>query len=105
MLTPMPTPPQGLLPKRVLIITFELKGAGPYTALFDAIKALGAWWHYLPSTWIVATQQTPEQVWQAMRLHMQDKSDHIFIGTLQSGFHGWLPNDAWEWLKQQGLAP
>jgi hypothetical protein len=39
-----------------LLITYDLNSPGrKYDALHDEIKALGAWWHYMESTWIVVT--------------------------------------------------
>lgn len=86
----------------VLIITYELKGTGPYASLYEAIKTLGTWWHYLPSTWIVVSTRTPAEAWVLLKPHIQEKPDFMFIGTLQSGYSGWLPKDAWEWLKTNG---
>lgn len=36
------------------LITYDLKKPGQnYSQLYDAIKALGPWWHYMSSTWII----------------------------------------------------
>jgi len=90
---------------RVLIVTYNLKGAATsYTQFYESLKAQGAWWHYMPSTWLIFTNKTPEEMTAALRTHIQT-GDHLFIGTLQDGYNGWLPKDAWDWLKLKGVNP
>jgi hypothetical protein len=87
----------------VLIVTYNLKGAATaYTQFYETLKNQGQWWHYLPSTWLIYTNNSPQQVAAAAKLHLQP-TDHLFVGTLQDGFSGWLPKDAWEWIKAKGL--
>jgi hypothetical protein len=88
----------------ILIVTYNLKGpATSYTQFYDTLKGQGAWWHYMPSTWLIHTNSTPEQVSSALRPHIT-AGDHLFIGTLQNGYNGWLPKDAWEWIKSKGVS-
>jgi hypothetical protein len=88
---------------RIVIVTYNLKGAATgYTAFYEAIKAQGTWWHYLPSTWLIVTSKTPSEITKALRVCLLT-GDHLFVGTLQDGYSGWLPKDAWEWLQNHGL--
>ncbi len=90
---------------RILIVTYNLRGAAAsYGKFYEALKAQGAWWHYLPTTWLLHTNQTSEQVFSTVRAHLLP-ADHIFIGTLQNGYNGWLPKDAWDWIRARGLSP
>ena len=94
------------LNSRVLIVSYNLKGAASvYTQFYETLKAQGPWWHYLPSTWLIYTDKTPEQVSAAARVHILTPDDRLFVGTLQDGYSGWLPKDAWEWLKSKGVSP
>ncbi len=96
--------PNPYSPSRVLIVTYNLKAASTaYTKFYDTLKAQGQWWHYLPSTWLIYTNHTPEQVGDALRAHIFS-GDHVFVGTLQNGYNGWLPKDAWQWLRDRGLS-
>jgi len=89
---------------RVLVVTYNLKGAAnSYAQFYEALKSQGAWWHYLPSTWLIYTGNSPQQVASAARAHLQE-GDHLFVGTLQNGYSGWLPKDAWEWIRGKGLS-
>jgi len=88
----------------VLIVTYNLKaGAGEYGSFYEKLKRQGSsWWHYLPSTWLIATSKSSQEVAADLRGEIYE-GDHIFVGTLQDGFSGWLPKKAWDWLKKQGL--
>ncbi len=87
----------------MLIVTYNLKGeATAYTSFYEALKAQGVWWHCLPSTWLLVSSKTPKQVVEDLRTHLL-RGDHLFVGTLQHGYNGWLPKDAWEWIRTHGL--
>jgi hypothetical protein len=87
----------------ILIITYDLKNPGHnYVPLFEAIKSQGAWCHYLTATWLLATDNTPEQVYNAICSKIM-KSDRLLVATLSNGYEGWLPKDAWDWLRARGL--
>jgi hypothetical protein len=79
-----------------------LKGKRSYTPLFDAIQGLGSWAHFIASTWFVETDLTTQEVYDFLSPHI-NKSDFIFVGTLADGYQGWLPPEAWKWLKKRGL--
>ncbi len=94
-----------LKPRRVLIVSYQLKGSpSSYAQFYENLKSQGAWAHYLASTWLVSTQKSPEEVFAAIRGNLQS-GDFVFVGTLQDGYNGWLPKAAWEWIKAQGLGP
>ena len=79
-------------------INYDLKAPGrDYSGLYEAIKKLGGWWHHLESTWIVLTQKTSSQVWDALGPFV-DKNDFMLIIEVRDDVNGWLPKDAWEWI-------
>ena len=86
--------------KRVLLITYDLNKPGQdYKSLFEAIKALGAWWHHLDSTWIVVSSKTPAQAWTSLAPTL-DQSDHcLIIDITGDTYNGWLPKQAWDWMR------
>jgi hypothetical protein len=92
-----------VLPKRMLIVSYELKAAAVYTKFYEVLKQQGAWSHYIPSTWLIVTTKTPNEVFEAISLHIQP-GDLILIATLGDGYWGALPKTAWDWIKEQGLA-
>jgi len=91
--------------QHILIVTYNLKGpASSYAQFYEVLKGQGPWWHYLPSTWLIHSTKTPQEVADAARVHILT-GDHLLVGTLQNGYSGWLPKDAWDWLKSKGLNP
>jgi hypothetical protein len=85
----------------VYVISYDLKKPGQnYDELFEAIKAAGSsWWHYLESTWLVDSNLTAEQIFQRLQPKM-DTNDSILIIAVTASYSGWLPEKAWEWIRQ-----
>ena len=81
-------------------INYDLKVPGRnYDGLYEAIKQSGKWWHYLESTWIVATNETGQQIWNRLAAQI-DKNDYVLIIEVRKDYFGWLPKEAWDWLSQ-----
>lgn len=66
--------------------------------LYEAIKACGAWWHYLGSTWLVDTTLDANGIWNTLSPHV-DKNDSVLVIGVTRDYSGWLPQDAWEWMN------
>ncbi len=85
----------------IYAINYDLKQPGQkYDELFNAIKGLGAWWHYLGSTWLVDTSLNASQVWDRISPHA-DKNDRFLIIGITRDYSGWLSEDAWDWIKSR----
>jgi hypothetical protein len=83
----------------VLLITYDLKKPGQdYSALYNTIKTASRWWHYLESTWIIETA-SPPQAWVEKLLPHLDQNDRLIVVQITPNYQGYLPKDAWEWLK------
>ena len=85
------------------LITYDLKVADKayYNGLYEAIKVLGTWWHYLDSTWIIKNSSlTANQIYERLEPHInKSNGDHILVIELGIDKQGWLPADAWTWLN------
>ncbi len=82
----------------ILLVTYDLKGpAGSYNSLFEALKK-GGWAHYMKSTWLVATDKTPDQLVDELRSHLKS-GDRILISKM-GAYQGLLPKEAWEWIQK-----
>jgi hypothetical protein len=93
--------PYRLLPgqAQVLLVTYDLKTSGwNYTEFYNALKAQGAWWHYLSNSWLIATSSTPDQVYHALASHLPTQ-DLILVLPVKKPAFGWLPKDAWDWIN------
>jgi hypothetical protein len=83
------------------VVTYDLRAPGRnYAALHEAIKALGAWWHHLESTWIVTSQLTAVQIRDRLRSHL-DGNDKLLVAEMG---HWWatvgIDAAGNDWLKQ-----
>lgn len=81
-------------------ITYDLNKPGQnYAGVYEAIKKLGAWWHYLDSTWLVSTSLSAEQIWTRLDAVI-DRSDRILVIRVCGDRQGWLDEEAWDWIRQ-----
>lgn len=84
----------------ILLVAYDLKGpAGSYNQLFEALKKQDGWAHYMKSTWLIASDKTPDQLVDELRPHLQS-NDRILITALSKTRQGLLPDGAWEWIKK-----
>lgn len=86
-----------------LLIGYDLNSPGQnYDNLIKTIKGIGAWWHYLDSTWLVTTSKSPTAVRDLLKPHI-DSDDELLVldvsndnwasyGLQQSG-NDWLRNN------------
>lgn len=90
----------------ILLITYDLhKPQQEYAALYEKIKNIGSsWWHYLDSVWIVDTYLSPQAAWEHLTPAV-DKDDSVFVTRITNipGNSGWLPQKAWDWLKERAF--
>ena len=85
---------------KAYLITYDLKAPGRnYESLYQGIKSCGKWWHYLQSSWIVATNESSQQIWNRLAATI-DQTDFLLIIEVRKDRYGWLPKDAWDWINQ-----
>jgi len=85
----------------MILITYDLNRPGKdYTKLYEEIKNLGTWWHYLDSVWVVDTTLSPQQVWARLTPAI-DQNDSVFVVRIKNDqrYSGWLKQEAWDWLN------
>ncbi len=86
----------------VYIVSYQLRKKKNYTGLFEQLKALPGWLHYLDSTWLIATEEGANQLYNRLSPHL-DQEDSILIIQAGTDMQGWLPKDAWKWIHQNLL--
>jgi hypothetical protein len=87
----------------IYAINYDLRQPGRnYSDLYAAIKGCGAWWHYLGSVWLVETSLSAESVWQRLAPCL-DQNDRMLIIGVTKNYTGWLPREAWQWIRQRLL--
>jgi len=83
---------------KAFIISYDLKAPNRnYDGLYAEIKKSPKWWHFLESTWIVMTDEIPNQIWNRLVTHV-DKNDYLIIIEARDNAQGWLPKEAWDWI-------
>lgn len=86
--------------KRILVVAYDLKtNPWNYLPFYESLKQHGPWWHYLTSTWLIATSKSPQDVYTSLAPHIS-KQDFILIAPLTQPYWGFLPKDAWDWIEQ-----
>lgn len=84
----------------LILITYDLNRPGQdYKDLHETIKALGTWWHFLDSTWIVKCYLAPSQVWEKLSTVTDANDSFLILDVTADSRAGWLPEDAWDWLN------
>lgn len=87
----------------IYAINYDLcKPGTDYEGLYDAIKACGAWWHYLGSTWLVDTHLDANGIFSRIKAHI-DTNDRMLIVGVTRDCSGWLTQEAWDWINERKL--
>lgn len=85
---------------KVYLISYDLKTQNrDYTPLYDAIKNNYNWWHYLESTWLVATNENSQQISNRL-IATITQNDRLLIIQVSIDYYGWLPVEAWNWIQK-----
>lgn len=85
----------------VYVVSYDLRKPGrDYVGLTEQLQNSPRWWHYLGSTWLISTNESPDQLYNRLRAHL-DKGDSILIIEAGNYIGGWLPKKAWEWIQQE----
>ncbi len=85
----------------IYIVSYTLRPKRDATKIINALKASGGWAHYLDETWLISTQESAQELYNRLVPAFQ-KADSILIVAFKpdANYQGWLPQDAWDWVKQ-----
>jgi hypothetical protein len=84
----------------ILLVSYDLKGAaGSYQGLIDVLKGEQSWWRYMKSPWLVATNDSPEELYDKLKPFLR-AGDRILVVQFQRPYQGWLPRKAWDWIHK-----
>lgn len=87
---------------KLFLISYDIKSVEReevYQRLYELLKGAKGWWHYLESTWILATNLSLEQWHQKVKETIEPEDSFIIVDITNSPRNGWLPQRAWEWLR------
>lgn len=82
------------------LITYDLNKPGKdYSSLYNSIKSLGPWWHYLDSTWIIKSEMSANDISRRL-VPSIDSADRLLVVKIdEADSQGWLTPDAWKWIN------
>lgn len=87
-----------------LLVTYDLTRGSreDYSRLFDELKSppTNGWWHHLESTWILSTEETPDQLYRRIEPHIHDDDNILIVRIDGQPRQGWLKEKAWTWLRK-----
>jgi hypothetical protein len=84
------------------IVTYQLSFLRNRAPLIEELQHSPGWWHYLDNTWLIHTGETAEQLYNRIApKFFQNELFLIVQITPDAVLHGWLPNEAWDWINQQ----
>lgn len=85
----------------IYLISYDLRKPGrDYASLHNAIKSAPTWWHYIESTWIIKTEQSIEDWYNKIRTTTDGNDSFIIVDITKQNRQGWLPQKAWEWIRE-----
>ncbi|ADY20325.1 hypothetical protein P4U05_17105 [Bacillus paranthracis] len=81
------------------LISYDLNKSGKkYNELYESLKSYEHYWHYLDSTWIIKTDETTQQIFEKIKVNLDD-DDTLLIIEIKNNKQGWLPQSAWDYLN------
>jgi hypothetical protein len=84
----------------LLLITYDLKKPGQdYSSLYQVIQSAPYWWHYLESTWIISSRDTPNDWFNKLKPTIDENDNLLIVDISKRPRQGWLSQKAWDWLK------
>lgn len=82
----------------VLLVTYDLNREIVRPNITKRIKDSYSWAKLSESSYAIATDATPEQVYAHLR-PMIDQNDHIYVITLKRPYIGFGPKEVNAWLE------
>lgn len=84
--------------KKFIIILYNVEGNDQ--SVKDNIKLLGAWFNYLPGSFLLMTTLGVQDVYN--RIGTNKTGDRFLVMEVDlKAYWGILPPDAWEWIKEK----
>lgn len=87
--------------KNFYILTFD-QGKTDTQKMHEIIKNspyIKTWWHYLGSTYILVSEDSLDTVHQHI-MKSYPKHRYFLAEVNLHNKNGWLPKEAWEWIKK-----
>lgn len=85
----------------VFAVTYEFGKRRPeHKRFFKELEASQGWWHFIESTWLIETNETPEELNDRLSRFLYE-DDFLLIIQAIPPYQGWLPKEAWNWIQER----
>lgn len=64
----------------------------------EAIKQTSGWAKYFTDTWLLATRESAQTIWERLKPHVAEQ-DYLLVMQVGRDFYGTLPKKAWDWWR------
>jgi hypothetical protein len=84
-----------------LLVGYDLNKPGQnYKALIDELQECEGWWHYLDSTWLIVSNETPVELRNRLSPHL-DLGDELLVIDVTRDAAAWtgFVERAGTWIK------
>lgn len=85
--------------EKAYLIVYNMKSDNNYEILEQELKSYKKWWHHLNQAWIIISEETPFQIWKKIEDKI-DRRNNLLIIEVKKNAEGWLPREAWDWIKE-----
>jgi hypothetical protein len=82
---------------KLYLIQYDIKNE---EKIVERIKAIGSWMKYFPQSIIIHTHLTAEQINERIK-HEYPSTRILIIKLDKSDYYGWMPTEAWDWLRDK----
>jgi predicted NAD/FAD-binding protein len=83
----------------VYIINYQVANVDSKNALKSAIKSARSWFNYFENSWIIVSKNNLTY-WNSKLSKLMKQDDYLLILEINiENYNGWMPKDAWDWLK------
>ena len=86
--------------KKIYLVTYNITDKNLYKELEEELKKSENWWHYIENSWLILTQESPNEIWRRIEEKI-DKKSTVLIIEVKKNCQGWLPKNAWDWIKEK----
>ena len=69
---------------RIVLITLDFDSNASHAEVFEAVRGLGSWWHYMKWTWLVYTAKTVDEVQDILTPVMKSKGRMLIVEAATS---------------------
>lgn len=84
---------------KAYLITYDINSNDNYNLLEKELKKYEKWWHHLERTWIIISNETPQEIWSRIENKI-NKKNNLLIIEIKKESEGWLNKRAWDWIKE-----